>query len=85
MKWRELNQGSATRLEQMRKVDPYTLFGVARGADLPEIKRAYHEMVRTYHPDKADPFMRSYCGEALKIINKAMARIEGEYRTRADE
>ncbi len=85
MKWRELNQGSATRLEQMRKIDPYALFGVARGADLIEIKRAYHEMVRTYHPDKADPFMRSTCDEALKIINEAMARIEREYRARAEE
>jgi len=85
MKWRELNQSPASRLDQMRKANPYALFGVARGADLAEIKRAYREMVRTYHPDKADPFMRSYCGEALKIINDAMARIEGDYRARADE
>ncbi len=85
MKWRELKQGPVGRLDQMRKVDPYALFGVARGAALDEVKRAYREMVRTYHPDKADPFMRSHCGEALKIINDAMARIETDYRTRAQE
>jgi len=85
MKWRELNQGSATRLDQMRKEDPYSLFGVTRGADLLEIKRAYREMAKTYHPDRADPFMRPYCGEALKIINQAMARIELEYRDRVEQ
>lgn len=78
MKWRELNRGPA-RLEQMRKIDPYVLFGVAQGADLIEVKRAYRELVKTYHPDKADPFMQSYCGEALKIINAAMARIEQQH------
>ncbi len=78
MKWREINQSPSSRLDQMRKVDPYTLFGVTRETDPGEIKRAYREMVKTYHPDKADPFMRSYCGEALKIINAAMARIERE-------
>ena len=80
MKWRELNQGSATRLGEMRKADPYALFGVTRATDLLEIKRAYREMIRTYHPDKADPFMRSTCNEALKIINAAMARIEREQK-----
>ena len=76
MKWRDLNRGPTTRLDEMRKVDPYALFGLARGAALDDVKRAYREMVKTYHPDKADPFMRSYCGEALQIINDALAQIE---------
>lgn len=79
MKWRELKQGPAGRLGQMRNVDPYVLFGVSKDAELAEIKRAYREMVKTYHPDKADPFMRSHCEEALKIINAAMARIEQQH------
>ena len=68
-------------------MDPYAAYWEALelepGADLDAIKRAYREMVRTYHPDKADPFMRSYCGEALKIINAAMARIEDEQKNEA--
>jgi DnaJ-class molecular chaperone len=79
MKWRDLNQTSG-RLEKLRTADPYALFAVDRGADLSAIKRAYRTMVMTYHPDKADPFMRPYCDEILKIINRAMARIEDEYR-----
>ena len=80
MKWRDLNPNTAGRLDELKKADPYALFSVARGADLSSIKQAYRLMVRTYHPDKADPFMRSYCDEVLKIINRAMARIEDEYR-----
>lgn len=83
MKWRDLNQGVAKRLEELKNADPYAVFSVQRGADLPAIKRAYRLMVRTYHPDRADPFMRSYCVEVLKIINRAMARIENEYRNGA--
>lgn len=79
MKWRDLKSG-AQRLDVLQKADPYALFSVERGAALSDIKAAYRLMVKTYHPDKADPFMRSYCEEMLKIINRAMARIENEYR-----
>jgi DnaJ-domain-containing protein 1 len=54
--------GLCDRLDQMRKADPYALFGVTRDTDLPKIKRAYREMVSTYHPDKADPFLCAFCG-----------------------
>jgi DnaJ-domain-containing protein 1 len=80
MKWRELNQNTGQRVAEMKRSDPYALFKVARGADLAEIKRIYRGMVKTYHPDQADPFMRPYCVEILKIINRAMAHIEREYR-----
>lgn len=79
MKWRDLKNG-AQRLDVLQKADPYALFSVERGASLSDIKAAYRLMVKTYHPDKADPFMRSYCEKMLKIINRAMARIESEYR-----
>ena len=77
MKWRDVSPGAA-RLEDLRKADPYAVLGVERGAELSAIKHAYREKVRTYHPDKADSFMRTHCDEMLKIINRAMARIEAE-------
>eukprot|EP00961_Rhodomonas_salina_P237444 3209865-Rhodomonas_salina.1 len=33
--------------------DYYTLLGVRRGADADDIKRAYRELARKYHPDKS--------------------------------
>lgn len=80
MKWRDLNRNPGQRVAEMKVSDPYALFKVERGADLTEIKRVYRGMVKTYHPDHADPFMRPYCVEILKIINQAMAQIEREYR-----
>lgn len=84
MKWRDLNQNTGQntgqRVAEMKDSDPYALFKVERGADLAEIKRIYRSMVKTYHPDHADPFMRPHCLEVLKIINRAMAHIEREYR-----
>jgi DnaJ-domain-containing protein 1 len=81
MKWREINHPTGQRVEDMKRQDPYSLFNVARGADLSEIKRIYRGMVKTYHPDQADPFMRAHCAEVLKILNRAMAQIEREYRS----
>jgi DnaJ-domain-containing protein 1 len=95
MKWRDLSQSTSgqktsgqassgpstgQRVAEMKQTDPYALLKVERGADLADIKRAYRGLVKTYHPDQADPFMRTYCLEVLKIINRAMAHIEREYR-----
>ena len=82
MKWRDVKQNGAGRLEELKKADPFAVFSLKRGTDLADIKRAYRQMVTTYHPDKADPFMKDYCVEMLKIINRAMAQIEQEYRKR---
>ena len=37
-----------------RRLDPYVVLGVARGASREEIRRAYHEQLRQYHPDRVD-------------------------------
>ena len=63
-------------MDALKQADPYAVFNLKPGADLATIKQAYRNLVRTYHPDKADPFMKDYCVEMLKIINRAMARLE---------
>lgn len=35
----------------MLKKDPYALLGISRGANKEEIKKAYRNMARQYHPD----------------------------------
>lgn len=34
--------------------DPYEVLGIARGASQKDIRRAYHEQLRRYHPDRVD-------------------------------
>ena len=36
----------------MAKRDYYEILGVSKNSDAKEIKKAYREMVMTYHPDK---------------------------------
>ena len=46
--------------------DPYTVLGVARGADEAEIKKAFRRLAKTYHPDrnKDDPKAKERFSEA---------------------
>jgi DnaJ-class molecular chaperone len=46
--------------------DPYTVLGVARGADEAEIKKAFRKLAKTYHPDrnKDDPKAKERFAEA---------------------
>lgn len=50
------------------KRDYYEVLGVSRTADEKEIKRAYHQMARQYHPDVNK---ESHAEETFKEINEA--------------
>lgn len=53
-------------------MNPYKVLGVPEGADQETIKKAYHELVKKYHPDKyADNPLKDLAEEKLKEINKA--------------
>ncbi len=43
--------------------DPYTVLGIQRGASREEIRQAYRERLREYHPDRVDDL-----GEELREV-----------------
>ncbi len=53
--------------------DPYEVLGVRRGASKDEIRQAYRELVKKYHPDKfqSNPDMLKLAEEKMKEINEA--------------
>ncbi|MGE4325540.1 MAG: TerB family tellurite resistance protein [Pseudodonghicola sp.] len=53
--------------------DPYAILGVAPDTPLPEVRRAYREMVRNFHPDRM--IARGVPSEAIRLAEKRMAEI----------
>ncbi|HXW85975.1 MAG TPA: J domain-containing protein [Candidatus Bathyarchaeia archaeon] len=61
--------------------DPYKILGVSRNATLQEIKRAYLELVKKYHPDLVtDPYEKLKNTETLKKINNAKEKLDAQFR-----
>ena len=57
--------------------DPYKVLGVSSNATDEEIKKAYRELVRRYHPDKyRDSDLADLANEKMKEINAAYEEIQ---------
>ena len=60
--------------------DPYTVLGVPRDASEDEIKKAYRDLARKYHPDRyaSKPDLAEVASEKMKEINAAYDAINEE-------
>ncbi len=58
--------------------DPYKVLGVSRDATDDEIKKAYRELARKYHPDNyaSNPDIAELVGDKMKEVNEAYDEIQ---------
>lgn len=57
--------------------DPYSVLGVSPSATDDEIKKAYRDLARKYHPDKyPDPEMAELATEKMQAINAAYDEVQ---------
>jgi len=60
--------------------DPYKVLGVDRNASIEDIKKAYKELVKKYHPDRyQDNPLKNLADEKLAEINEAYEYIMENY------
>jgi curved DNA-binding protein CbpA len=78
MEWREIKSEYVDNIKKLEQLDAYTLLGISPGATRLEIKSAYREKVKLYHPDRSDPFVRKYSQEVTKLLNQAYRKILSE-------
>lgn len=62
-------------------VDPYSTLKLQRDASPEDIKKAYHKMVRLYHPDRMASFdlpedMKEYARDMLVRVNLAFEKLK---------
>ena len=64
--------------------DPYKVLGVSPTATDDEVKAAYRELAKKYHPDNyADSPLADLAGEKMKEVNEAYDEVMAQRRRRA--
>ncbi|KAF2099987.1 DNAJ domain-containing protein [Rhizodiscina lignyota] len=76
----ELLNEAQTLLKRSKQKDYYKVLGISRDADEREIKRAYRQLSKVYHPDKA-----AAQGITKEAAEKKMAAINEAYEVLGDE
>lgn len=67
------------------RVTHYDTLGVRRDATEPQIRRAYHKLVRQFHPDKlvrVDPSAAAEAGDRMRAVNAAWQVLGNSRRRR---
>lgn len=84
MKWKDVANSKHDELERLRALSARDLLGVSVGATAAELKAAYRALAKVYHPDAADPFMRSHNEKVMRLLNAAYEVVSSEVERHHD-
>lgn len=80
-KARSAGQGGRERQKpgSQQSTDPYLILGVRHGASPEEVKKAYYELVKQYHPDRVNnlgPELQTLAREKTTELNRAYEQLQ---------
>ena len=65
----------------MKMTDPYSVLGISKNATEEEVKTAYRELARKYHPDNYDDNpLKDLAAEKMQELNEAYDQIIGQMK-----
>ena len=78
---RQTHQEAGPRPSAPGPLDPYTVLKLQRSATPDDVKKAYHKLVRLYHPDRIASFdlpedMMEYARDMLVRVNLAFEELK---------
>lgn len=68
-----------TRQSSHDETDPYVILGIRHGASQEEIKKAYYELVKQYHPDRVNslgPELQELARKKTSQLNRAYEQLQ---------
>jgi curved DNA-binding protein CbpA len=71
MQWANISTDYVRIVEKLKRQTPYEILGVTRDVSEVELRQSYLKLVKLYHPDTSDSFLRNHHQEMLKVINQA--------------
>ncbi len=71
MKWQNRLPRLPDELSRLRELAPHDLLNISSEASVQDIKHAYRQMAKLYHPDRADAFMRKHNEQVIKLVISA--------------
>lgn len=78
MKWVSLSHESGEAFYERQSAMPaHELLGISKSATDAELTQAYRRLVAKYHPDRLDPFLKSYADRLMRLINAAYDQERG--------
>lgn len=83
MKWRERKGILSDELSRLASLPAHEVLGVSADASVEQVRQAYRRLIKVYHPDRADPFMKRHNQEVSKIIIAAYRQLVGARLSRS--
>jgi len=75
MNWKNIGITQKIYRIDMKAKSPYEILRIAPSASVEEVHKAYRQLIKVYHPDVADRFLKKNNEEITRLINSAYEEV----------